>query len=69
MAIPTAYESSTAGVPIQVTAATHITAGIMLDPLTHCTGPGIEPTPLQQPEPLQSDSLPTAPWQELLKIS
>lgn len=22
--------------------------------LTHCTGPGIEPTPLQQPEPLQS---------------
>ena len=25
-------------------------------PLTHCTGPGIEPLPLQQPEPLQSDS-------------
>ena len=28
--------------------------------------PGIKPTPLQQPDPLQSDSYPTAPQQELL---
>ena len=27
-----------------------------LDPLTHCTGLGIEPAPSQQPELLQSDS-------------
>ena len=26
------------------------------DPLTHCTGLGIKPSPLQQPEPLQTDS-------------
>ena len=26
------------------------------DLLTHCTGPGIELAPLQNPEPLQSDS-------------
>ena len=28
----------------------------VLAPLTHCTRPGIEPTPLQKPKPLQSDS-------------
>ena len=28
----------------------------MPDPLTHCTGPGSKPVPLQQPELLQSDS-------------
>ena len=28
----------------------------MLDPLTHYTGPGLEPTPRQQLEPLQLDS-------------
>ena len=31
-------------------------AGATLDPLTHCTRPGIEPPPPQGPEPLQSDS-------------
>ena len=31
-----------------------------------CTRPGIKPVPLQLPNPLKSDSLPTAPQQELL---
>ena len=33
----------------------------MPEPLTHYAGLGIKPTPLQWPEPLQSDSEPTAP--------
>ena len=28
----------------------------MLDPLTYCARPGIEPAPPQGPEPMQSDS-------------
>lgn len=39
----------------------------MLGPLTHCTGPGIKPAPLQQPEPRQVDSKPSAPQWELLE--
>ena len=31
-----------------------------VDPLTHYNGQGIEPMPPQPPEPLQSDSQPTA---------
>ena len=41
----------------------------MLDPLTHCARLGSEPTPLQPPEPLQLDSLPIAPQQELPRFS
>ena len=33
---------------------TYAAAAAMLDPLTHCTELGIEPTPLQQPKLLQS---------------
>ena len=39
-----------------------------VDPLTHYNGQGIEPMPPQPPEPLQSDSQPTAQQQELLFI-
>ena len=35
---------------------TYAAAAIMLDPLTHSTGLGIEPTPPQQPKLLQLDS-------------
>ena len=35
---------------------TQATATAMLEPLTHCAGLRIEPTPLQQPELLQSAS-------------
>ena len=56
MATPEAYGSSQARDGIQDTAATYATAAATLDPLTHCTGPWIEPVPPQQPEPLQSDS-------------
>lgn len=38
----------------------------ILDPLIHHTRQGIEPMPLQQPQPLQSDSQPTAVQRELL---
>ena len=41
---------------MQATAATYATVAAMSDPLTHCSGLGIEPTPPQQPEPLQLDS-------------
>ena len=52
----------------QATAMTHAAAVATLDPLTHCTGLGIEPVLLQQPKPLQSDSQHTAPQLELLTI-
>lgn len=34
----------------------YATAAATPDPFTHCSRPGIERTPLQQPQPLQSDS-------------
>ena len=34
----------------------YITAAAVLDPITHCTGPGIKPAPLQQLELPQLDS-------------
>ena len=37
----------------------------MPDPLTHCTGLGIEPAHLRQPKLLQCDSQSTAPRWEL----
>ena len=42
MAVPTAYGSSCARDWIQATAVTYIAVVAMPDPLTHCTGPGIE---------------------------
>ena len=38
----------------------------MPDPLTHFARSKVEPASLQLPEPLQSVSSPTVPWQELL---
>ena len=55
MAAPVAYGSDQARDWIQATAATHAMAAATLDPLTHCTEPGIKPEPPQQPEPLQWD--------------
>ena len=57
-----AFESSWARDWIQATyttavaAATYTTAVAVPDPLTHCTGLGIEPAPLQWPELLQAES-------------
>ena len=31
-----------------------LSCNLMLDPLTYCTGLGIEPAPPQRPEPLQA---------------
>ena len=56
MDTPTVYGSSQARDLIQATAANYPTAAAKLDPLTHCSRPRIKPAPLQQPEPLQSDS-------------
>ena len=57
MAVPTAYGRSQARDWIQATAAIYTTAALVLpDPLTHYAGLGIEPAPLQQPEPLQLDT-------------
>lgn len=41
---------------IRKTAVTYTTAAANLDLLAHCTRLGTEPTPLQQPKPLQSGS-------------
>ena len=54
------------GVPSKLQLLICATAVAALDPLTHCTQPGIEPTLPQQPKPLWSDSYPTVPRQELL---
>lgn len=51
MAAPTAYESSQARDWIWATAETYTTAAAMLI----CTGLGIKPALLQQPEPLWSE--------------
>ena len=40
-----------------VTATTYAAGVATRDPLTHCTGPGIQPIPLQQPAPLRWESL------------
>ena len=58
MAASTAHGSSQARDLIQAAALTNATGAAMLDPLTHCTGQGLEPTPPQQPEleSLLSDS-------------
>ena len=54
LVVPVAYGSSWARDWIQ---AAPVTAAVaMLNLLTHCTGPGIEPTPPQWHEPLQSSS-------------
>ena len=50
MAGPIEYGSSWARDWIQATAVA------TPDPLTHAAGPGIKPTPLQQPEPLELGS-------------
>ena len=63
-----AYGSSWARNWLQEAAMTYATAAATPNPLTHCTGPGIEPAPLQRPELLQSDSQPIAPQWELLHI-
>ena len=41
------------------------TAAATPDPLTQCAGPGTEPKPLQQSEPLQLGSYPSKPQREL----
>ena len=41
--LPPAYESCWARDQIQATVATNAAAAAILDPLTHCTGPGIRP--------------------------
>ena len=64
MAPLTAYGSSPARDWIPVTAAICASAVATLDPLTPC--PQQVGEPLQWPEPLQSDSKPTVPQQELL---
>ena len=56
IAAPEAYGSSQARDWIQATAATYTPAVAMWDPLTHCAGLGIKPTPSQWPEPWQLDS-------------
>ena len=56
MAAATAYGSSQARDWFQAAVVTYAAAAATLDPLTHYTGPGMEPLPLQQPEQLQSDS-------------
>ena len=50
MAAPMVYGSSWAKDWIQVTAATYASIAVSQDPLTHCTGLGIEPMPLHLPE-------------------
>ena len=52
-----AYESSQDRDWIWARAATYTVAEAMPDTLTHCTGPGIEPIPPQQPELMQSGQL------------
>ena len=50
-------EISGLGIESKPQLLTYATAAAVLDPLTDCTGQGIEPTPLQQMrEPLQWDS-------------
>ena len=46
MATPEAHESSWARDPIRALAATCATVAATADPLTHCTGLGVEPPPL-----------------------
>ena len=65
MAASMAYGSSSTRDWIWAVAVTYATAVATPDSLTHCARPGVQPTHLQQPEPLQLDSLPTAPPQEL----
>ena len=56
MAVSMAYGISWAGIEFEA----HLELTLKLWQhqilLTHYAGPGIEPTPLQQPEPLRSDS-------------
>ena len=68
MATSETYGISQARDRIQATAATYTAAVAMPDPLAHHAGRGIEPKPLHQPEPLQSDSQPTMPQQEVLTL-
>ena len=56
MFTPTAYGNSWAGDWIWGTAVNYTTATLTAHTLTHCAWPGIEPTPLWQPEMLQQDS-------------
>ena len=41
---------------IWATAVTSAAAAAVPDPLPNCAGPGIQPVPLQQPEPQELDS-------------
>ena len=47
MATPAAYGNSQARDGIQATAIVYVAAVATLDPLTYCSGLGIEPIPLQ----------------------
>ena len=49
-------EVSQQGTEFEPVASTYATAAAMPNPLAHCAGLGMKPSPLQQPEPLQSDS-------------
>ena len=53
MAEPMAYARFWARGRIGAAIATYTPTVVTQDPLTHCTGPGIEPEPLQQLELLQ----------------
>ena len=69
MATLVAYRSSWARDWIWAAATTYPTAAVATrDSLTHWAKPGIEPSPLQWPKPLQLDSLPTVPQWERLHI-
>ena len=56
MATSATYGSSQARDWSQAAAAMFAAAAVMLDHLTYCAGPGIEPALLQQLRPLQLDS-------------
>ena len=58
MATSVAYGKSQVRDWIQATAAT------TLDALTHCAMIGIKPVPPERPQPWQSNSLPSASWQQ-----
>ena len=69
MAALMVYGSSQARDWIQASAATYVRYEAMPDPLTQYAGMGIESTPPQRPELLQSESYPTVPQWELQKCS
>ena len=56
MATSVAYEVPWPRTESELHLQTNTTAREVTNPLTQCAGPGIEPTPLHRPEPLQSES-------------